>query len=145
MRMNFTLAIAAISMVALVSCSKTDQVETAMAAPSSSDQVVNVSVETNGAYELPITSSMGEVKIHTQATHYELSATGVDGKNGFKVYKYVPAKDYNGNDQVTLSQTRSYTSYNEGSECHNGYMGGEKKTSTATTYLTIKFKVAPKT
>jgi hypothetical protein len=146
MRMNFTLAIAAIGVVAFASCSKSAQEETVLsAAPSIASQVVNVKVETNGVYELAITGSMGEVKVHAQALHYELSELGIDSKNSRKVYKYIPAKDYNGSDEVTLSQTRSYTSYGESGQCHNGNMSAEKITRTSTTFLTIKFKVTPKT
>jgi len=146
MRMNFTLAIAAMSLVAFTSCSKSAQEETVLTTnePSLASQVVDVALETNGIYELPITASMGEVKVHSQAEHFELSEVGMDSKNSLKVYKYVPVKNYTGSDQVTLSQTKSYGTHGDGGECHSGNIRGQQKMNSSTTYLTIKFKVSPK-
>ncbi|MBL7700312.1 MAG: hypothetical protein JNK79_19260 [Chitinophagaceae bacterium] len=140
MRINFTSAAVALSMTVIcLSCSKSAQQNMVLTPSSPSPHVVkelNASLTPDGIYELVVPSE--DVQIHKQAVHFELSLIGVDAKNGSTKYKYVPAKGFTGNDEVTLSETR-YTSVSGGCNYNEGEMTmrGVKNT----TFTLIKFTV----
>jgi len=124
-------------LVVFQSCSKRSATE-AMAPVN--PNVVNATIALNGSYQLPIDNSV-TISISKQAAHFQVSQTGTDSKTGAPVYKYVPAVDYVGGDEVILSNTK--TSFVTGSGCSNNHTSssGEPGTTTITTFTTIKINV----
>ena len=136
MRIIFTLLIVLI----LVSCSKDDAV-IASGNPNptvSATQVINATVNSDFTYELPLSSS--GIQIDKQASHFSLSAIGVDAKKGTTVYQYLPSKDFSGTDEVTLKDVQTSVNYaHEGRSCSNMDMS---QTVTKTSFIKIRFTVS---
>lgn len=140
MKPNFTLPIILLSLLfALQSCSKESQNEMVLSPQS---EVINATVSGNAAYELNV-DKYENIAISKQALHYQYSATGVDSKSGHKMYKYVPAADFTGTDEVILSSTKIYASGTYQGDCNTGYTNYStgSGTTTHTSYITIKLKV----
>lgn len=137
MSTKFTLPAMVLGMALFcLSCSKTSQQEMVLRPSAPATNVVNAAVLPDGLYELPVSSE--NVKIYKQAEHFELSVVGVDAKNGMIKYRYSPAKGFTGTDEVTLSETKTYTSVREGCS-YDGDVAASAHTST--TYTRIKFTV----
>jgi hypothetical protein len=123
-------------LIVFQSCSK--QYATETVAPASTS-VVNATVAPNGSYQLPIDNSgIVTISISRQASHFQVSQTELDSRTGFIVYKYVPAVDYRGTDEVLLSTTK--TSVVTGSGCIN-HGSNSESTVTSTSYTTIKLNI----
>lgn len=138
MRLNSNLAAAVLGMSLFsISCSKTSQNEMVLTpAPPQAAQQITASVSSDAFYELPVTSE--NVKIHKQASHFEVSDISVDAKTGVLKYYYSPVKGFIGTDEVTLKETRTYASVANGG-CNNGSDDGSMQTSVS--YVKIKFTV----
>ena len=134
MRLIYTLFVVLI----FASCSKKDAIVSGnpTAAAVDATQVIDAVINNDFTYQLPLTSP--DVQIHKQAAHFELSAIGIDSKNGMTVYKYLPAKGFTGTDEVTLKETTSYTSYSEREGCRD--MSGTPNV-TKTSFVKIRFTV----
>jgi hypothetical protein len=85
-------------------------------------------------------SNAGTVSILRQAIHFSVSETIVNNENGSQVYKYIPAKDFTGNDEVLLLSNKSEESH---SVSNSGGCGNSSAytTSIGTKYTTIKITV----
>ena len=137
MRINFTLPAMVLGMAVIcMSCSKTSQQEMVLSTASPAIHEVSASVSPDGLYELPVSTE--NVKIYKQAAHFEVSIIGVDAKNGMIKYKYAPSKGFTGSDEVTLSETKTFTSVGGGCN-YDGEM--QPDTHTSTTFTKIKFTV----
>ena len=90
-------------LVVFQSCSK--QSTNQIVAPMRTN-IVNATIAPNGSYQLRIENS-GNVSISMQASHFQVSQTEPDSKSGVIVYKYIPAADYRGTDEVVLSNTKT--------------------------------------
>jgi hypothetical protein len=66
------------------------------------DMVVNAGVAAGEAY-IFIAGSSGTLSVTRQASHYQVSETGIDNDNGSVIYKYKPAVGYTGSDEVLLA------------------------------------------
>ena len=120
------------------SCSKESPYR--MATPVIPDQTINATVLTNNAYVLNV-NSLESVSINKQAAHFTVSQTEVDAKNGTPVYKYIPEKNYTGNDEVVLRTSKTtYVSGGNSSGC-NGGNNSHASTSTSYYNVIIKFTV----
>ncbi|MEO8766703.1 MAG: hypothetical protein ABI416_20540 [Ginsengibacter sp.] len=120
------------------SCSKESPVNAV--APARSN-VVNATVATNGIYQLPVENS-GTVTISRQASHFQLSEAALDSKSGVMVYKYIPAANYSGIDEVVLSNTKTNVN-SGGSGCPNNHNStADNSSGSITTYITIRMNVA---
>ena len=134
MRLIYTLLIVFL----FASCSKKDSVySNAQTTSVEAIQVINATISPSHAYELSFSSP--DVLIHKQASHFSVSAIGVDAKNGMTVYQYVAEKGFTGTDEVTLKETKSYVSYSEGGGCRNS---SGMQSATKISYTKIKFSVA---
>ena len=123
-------------LVVFQSCSKQSPSE---AIAPTNPNIVNATIALNGNYQLPINNA-GDVSISKQASHFQVSKTEVDSKSGLIVYKYVPAVDYRGTDEVVLSNIK--TSPITGSGCSNHHISNSENTTTATTtYTTVKINI----
>ena len=126
-------------LVVFQSCSKQSPAEAV--APASTN-IVNATIAPNGTYQLPIDNSgTVAVSISRQASHFQVSETGLDSKTGFTVYTYVPVADYRGTDEVLLSSTR--TSVVAGNGCGNSSSQNSDLTHTitSTSYTTVKINI----
>lgn len=138
MRQSFTLPAAVLGMSLLcISCSKTSQNDMVLSqSPAPAAQVLTASVSAEGFYELPVSSQ--NVKIHKQASHFQVSDITPDAKSGVLKYYYSPAKGFIGSDEVTLKETRTYAAVSNGG-CNNGGDGGSTETSVS--YVKIRFTI----
>ncbi len=118
------------------SCSKESTNSTVEIPPSNS---MNVTIAPNQSYELNLNSS-GVVSVSKQASHYQISETSFDSKTGSIIYKYVPAVDYIGSDEVILSNTKAAT--NSGSACHGSHGSNNDNTTYSTSYTIIKLNIS---
>lgn len=124
------------NLIVFQSCSK--QSVTEAVAPMTTN-VINATIALNGSYQLPINNS-GSVTISRQASHFQLSQTEADSKSGFTVYKYIPAQDYAGTDEVVLSNTKTIIA-SAGSGCSNNHTSNSDNTTTSTSYITVKINI----
>ena len=118
------------------SCSKQSPSE---AIAPANPNILNATIAPNGSYQLPIENA-GNIVISKQASHFQVSQTEVDSKSGLIVYKYVPAVDYRGTDEVVLSNIK--TSLITGGGCSNNHTSNSENTTTSTTtYTTVKINI----
>jgi hypothetical protein len=137
MRKLFLLtAILLVILVVFQSCSK--QSSNATVAPMRTD-IVNATIAPNGSYQLRIENS-GNVAISMQASHFRVSQIEPDSKSGVTVYKYIPAADYRGTDQVVLSNTKTIITTG-GSGCSNNHTSNTDITTSSTSYTTVKINI----
>src|SRR5688500_8477119 len=87
------------AIVLLLSCSKSSKDSFSRSTPTSPDRIINAKVAPGQTYTVSIANS-GDVSIGRQATHYLVSETGIDEKNGSIIYKYLPASGFKGADEV---------------------------------------------
>lgn len=119
------------------SCSKESPDKIATPVP---DETINAVVAADNAYVLNV-NSLESVSINKQAAHFTVSQTEVDAKNGTPVYKYIPEKNYTGNDEVVLRTSKTtYVSGGNSSGC-NGGNNSHASTSTSYYNVIIKFTV----
>ena len=118
------------------SCSK-ESPNTLIAIPASN--AMNVTIAPNQPYELNLNSS-GIVSVSRQASHFKISETSFDSKTGFVVYKYIPATDYIGEDEVILSNTKAADASNSG--CPGNHSNNNDNTTYNTSYTIIKLNIS---
>ncbi len=136
--MKKTLSLTAVIFFAislLVSCSKSTKDNFTPSTSRTADRVINATVAPGQTYILTISTS-GEANISKQASHFLVSETGVDEKNGALIYKYLPATGFTGTDEVVLTHRTDI--YKSGSDCN---YGGDSRSSHASS-ISIKFNVA---
>jgi hypothetical protein len=119
------------------SCSKRSDVQTV--APVNNN-VIEATIAPNGTYSLP-TNNLETVRISMQASHYKVSEAKQDGKTGITVYKYIPAADYIGTDQVILNKVK-IISTSPGSGCSNNHTSNPDNTVTSSYYVTVKINIS---
>ncbi len=119
-----------LGILALQSCSKESVHNMTVAAP---DNTINATISLNKTYQLIFNS--GEVNISKQASHFKVSQVEPGIANGSIVYKYAPADDFIGVDEVVLSITKIGITGN--GRCNtNGYSN-----SYSTSYTTVKINI----
>ncbi|MEP7253041.1 MAG: hypothetical protein ABI683_11700 [Ginsengibacter sp.] len=107
-----------------------------------SPTVINAAISANQTYQLNV-ANPGTVNIEKQASHYKISATSTDEKNGSLIYQYLPSKDFTGQDEVILSNKILVTSYDNRGGCSSSYANDHTvSTSYNTTYTTIKITIS---
>jgi hypothetical protein len=131
-------------LVLLQSCSKESQSDMVVAP---SQKIINAKIAPNGTYLLNL-DNMSDVKVYKQALHFKTSQTETDLKSGLPVYKYIPASDYLGDDEVVLSSTKTVMT-SSGGGCSSNHMGyGSSSNSSgssmsySTTYITVKLSIS---
>jgi hypothetical protein len=125
-----------VGLVLFQSCSK--QSNNQIVAPMHTN-IVNATIAPNGTYQLGIENS-GNVSISMQASHFKLSQTELDGKSGVMVYKYVPAADYRGTDEVVLSNTKTIVTTGS-SGCSGNHTSNSNNITSSTSYTTVKINI----
>ena len=123
-------------LVVFQSCSK--QSSNNIVAPIRTN-VITATIAPNGTYQLPIDNSV-IVSISKQASHFQVSRTELDSKSGLMVYKYIPAADYRGTDEVVLSNTTTFKATGSGS-CNNNHNNNSDNTTSSTSYTTVKLNI----
>ncbi len=138
-KLYLTPAILIFSLFLFQSCSKESK---SPVIPPASPSVINATITPNQTYLFNI-SSAGNVNIEKQASHFKVSKTGTDEKNGQLVYQYIPAQDYSGQDEVVLSSKVIVYSGGSTSGCSSSHVNDNTPaTGYTTTYTTIRFTVA---
>ena len=132
-------------LVLLQSCSKESQSDM-LVAPS--PKIINVKIVPNGTYVLNL-DNLYDVKVYKQAMHYKTSQTETDLKSGLPVYKYIPASDFTGEDEVILSSTKTVMTSSPGGGCNSDHMGygsssssGGSTMASSTSYITVKLSIS---
>lgn len=100
------------------------------------DLVVNASVTPGQAYIFTAGSS-GTLGVARQASHYQVSQTGIDSENGSVIYTYKPAAGYTGSDEVSLVYA-SVASGNNNGGCPGNASGAG---NTTTRMIVVKINV----
>ena len=124
-------------LVVFQSCSKQSPSE---AIAPINPNIVNATIALNGSYQLPINNA-GDVSISKQASHFQVSKTELDSKSGLIVYKYVPAVDYRGTDEVVISNIKTSLITGSGGCSNNHISNSENTTTSTTTYTTVKINI----
>jgi len=103
-------------------------------------ETINIRVAPNQSYQLDLTNA-GTVSISKQAMHFSVSEAMVNTENGTQVYKYIPAIDFTGNDEVVLLSNK--TEENHSVSISSGCPGSSNAftNSMGTKYTTIKIIV----
>ena len=123
-------------LVVFQSCSK--QSSNNIVAPIRTN-VINATIAPNGTYQLSLDNSV-TVSVSKQASHFQVSRTELDSKSGFMVYKYIPAADYRGTDEVVLSNATTFKATGTGS-CPNNHNSNSDNTTSSTSYTTVKLNI----
>jgi hypothetical protein len=116
------------TLVLLQSCTKSSQGDFNASGSVLTDQVIKATVAPGQSYVLSFGYS-GSVSITSQASHYQISETGADDKDGSLIYKYIPAVDYLGVDEVLLTY-KTETSSGSNSGCSNGSNNNTSKSTS---------------
>ncbi len=116
------------------SCSKESANDMIVAAPAN---IINATIAYNKTYQLIFNS--GEVNISKQALHFKISKVESGTENGSIIYKYTPAPDFTGADEVVLSVTKTFATENGG--CNTNSNSDARNTSLSTSYTTIKINI----
>ena len=108
---------------------------------SAAGETINVRIAPNQSYQMDLTNA-GTVSISKQAIHFSVSETIVNNENGTQIYKYIPATDFTGNDEVVLLSNKTDDNH---SVTNSGGCPGSSNaytTSIGTKYTTIKIMVS---
>ena len=121
------------------SCSKQSAHE--MIAAPLTDNIINATISANQSYQLVLDNS-ASVSIAKQASHFQISQTELDTKSGSLLYRYVPANNYSGTDEVVIGTTKTMINGST-SECYNNNYSNQNSNniSYSTSYTTIKIKI----
>jgi hypothetical protein len=122
-------------LVVFQSCSKQSSNNTV--APMRTN-IINATIAPNGSYQLSVDNS-GTVSISKQASHFQVSQIEPDSKSGLIVYKYIPAVDYRGIDEVVLSNTKTFITGSSG--CPGNHTSNSDNTTSSTSYTTVKINI----
>ena len=82
-------------------------------AVSDAGETMHVKIAPNQSYQLDFSGA--NLTISRQAIHFLVSETSLKNENGGLVYKYIPAKDFTGSDEVVFLSTPSQTNNVTGS------------------------------
>ena len=129
-------AVVLFTLVLLASCSKNSTDNFTQNTSLVPDRVITAKVSP-GQTQMVAIDNDGEISIVRQASHFKISATGIDPKNNALVYNYAPADGFTGEDEVLLAH-KTLTGYSGG--CNYG--DGQNMTSSRTVYVAVKIKVA---
>jgi len=139
MKKIFTYSSILMGILFLQSCSKQSSNEM-LISPQINTSIINATLKSNETYVLTL-DNLANVSIARQASHFQTSEAGPDSKTGLLVYKYQPAQDYIGLDEVLLSTSKSVVSASTGG-CNNG--SSSYHASTVTSNVSIKLNVTGK-
>jgi hypothetical protein len=136
MKKTFASSVVLFSILVLSqSCTKQSEGELRITSPQTSVQTIQAKISAGQTYTLNLGAS-GNISITRQASHFQLSEMAIDKNDGSLNYKYLPAANYTGADEVSLTRTTSVTS---GS--NNGCFNGSQNNSSTSTIITIKLNV----
>jgi hypothetical protein len=124
-------------MVVFLSCKKESVQGLAPAAP---DETIAVKIAPNQSYILNLPES-NNVSISRQAAHFSVSEALVNAENGIPSYRYIPATDFTGNDEVSLISSKTSINYSTSGSAACGSGSSDSKTSS-TNLITLKITVA---
>jgi hypothetical protein len=125
----------AVMILLVTSCAKESLNNKVVSEP---DEIVTLKVAPNESGTISLFDA-SDAKIDRQPTHSLVSEIFRNNEDGNLTYKYTPAKDYSGTDEVVLFSTRTiYSSDNTGS-CRPG--SNETTSTILNQYITVKITV----
>lgn len=133
MKKTFAVWAVLISLLAC-SCSKQSQGELRTVPAAEPDQIINVKVGSGNTCTVNL-GTAANVTILRQASHFQVSEMIMDKTDGSFTYKYLPAANFTGTDEVSLARTSAVTSDSDGCS----YVG--QNTGSTSTRITIKLNV----
>ena len=124
-------------MVVFLSCKKESVTTLAPAAPG---ETIAVKIAPNQSYMLSLPEA-NNVSISRQAAHFSVSEALVNAENGSPTYRYIPAADFTGNDEIVLISSKTMINYSASGNGACGSGSSDSKTSS-TNLITLKITVA---
>jgi len=132
--MKKTLLSATVFCLLVLAQSCTKQSQDNFVTPAQAANVVNATVSSGQTYIFNA-GYPGTMNISRQASHYQVSETTVDESSAV-IYKYIPAKGYQGADEVTLTQNVNSSGGNNGG-CSENHSGTTVSSSTTIIKITV--------
>ena len=124
--------------VIIASCSKNSSSNILVSDPNTAQPVVmNATVSAGKTFTFTLGNS-GTANIIKQAAHFQVSEASAD-ENGSLIYRYSPAANFSGTDEVDIVYTES--AGGGGTGC-SGSTSGNSSAPIASTHYAIKFNVA---
>jgi hypothetical protein len=122
--------------VSFLSCKK-ESVN--MLSPVGPGETIAVKIAPNQSYILNL-PDLSNLSINRQAAHFSVSETLANAENGSFSYRYIPAADFTGADEITLVSSKTITSSSSEGGCNTG--SSDSKASSSTNLITLKITVA---
>ena len=124
-------------MVSFLSCKKESINTLSTANPG---ETIAVKITPNQSYILnqPDASNLS---ISRQASHFSVSEALANTETGGFSYKYIPAADYTGVDEISLVSSKTITNYSTSGQSGCGSGSSDNKTS-GTSFITLKITIA---
>ncbi len=125
----------------LSSCSK-ESINDKINPPSAlSTTVINATIAPNQNYQFNV-SNPGDVTISKQAKHYKVSEIGSGEESAQVIYKYTPAQDFTGIEEIVVANKQAAPVIQGGSGCNSNHDNNTGNISYSTTYTMIRLNVS---
>jgi len=124
-------------MVVFLSCKK-ESINTL--APAIPGETIAVKIAPNQSYILSLPEA-SNLSISRQAAHFSVSEALVNTETGIPSYKYIPATDFTGNDEILLVSSKPIINYSSSGSGACGSGNSDSKTS-GTSFITLKITIA---
>jgi isochorismate synthase EntC len=102
--------------------------------------LINATIAANQTYLLTLDNS-ASVSVSKQASHFQVSQIEMDTKNAAMIYKYVPAINYTGTDEVVLANTKAITTQSNSNGCNSNQNSNSNNITYATSYTTVRINI----
>ncbi len=125
----------------LSSCSK-ESINDSINLPSApSTTVINTTIAPNQTYQFNV-NNPGEVTVAKQAKHYKISEIGSGEESAQVIYKYTPAQDFIGIEEIIVANKKVNPVIQGGSGCSSNHDNNTGDISYSTTYTMIRLNVS---
>jgi len=119
-KIHFLPMLLLVLMVSFLSCKK-ESINTLSSSPANTGETIAVKITPNQSYifNQPDASNLS---INRQASHFSVSEAVANTETGGFSYRYVPAADYTGVDEISLISSKTITNYSSSGEsgCGSG-------------------------
>ena len=138
-KIHFLPMLLLVLMVSFLSCKK-ESVNSLSSSPANTGETIAVKITPNQSYiyNQPDASNLS---VNRQASHFSVSEAIANTETGGFSYRYVPAADYTGVDEISLISSRIIINYSSSNESGCGSGSSDNKTS-GTSFITLKITIA---
>jgi len=140
-KIHFLPMLLLVLMVSFLSCKKESINNTLSSSPANTGEAIAVKITANQSYVFnqPDASNLS---INRQASHFSVSEAVANTETGGFSYRYVPAADYTGVDEISLISSKTIINYSSSGEsgCSSGGSSADKTASTS--FITLKITIA---